>query len=442
VAVSSDGKIIATTSADGTARLWDRATGKPRHRLTPGAKSGDRTVWTATFSPDSKLIALAHQDAGITLWDANTGILKRQIPTSEHAVHALAFRPDGNRLVSHVAEWDVTTGKESGRLNRYRAGAGLALSSNGRKMAVATGERVYLWHEGDREPAWSHNREGLSVAFSLGGILLATTGNDGVHFVESATGKKVAETLYYGIGSGRQSLAFSPDGRFLAVAERERLVLWEIGAEQERHAFAGHLGPITSIAFTPDGKALVSGSADGTALLWDVERVVPAEPPFHAQGLFEELLTADFLRAHAIFCRMCRAPDETLVELRKRLPPNVQAPRVHVPQLLKDLDSAQYVTRARAGKELRQYGLVVEKALRKARHNKPSVELARRLDDLLDHADMDWSRCQWCLKVLEEIDTSAARALLQTLAKGDPNSRLTAAADASLKKAQKRGGPR
>src|SRR5262249_61852603 len=92
----------------------------------------------------------------------------------------------------------------------------------------------------------------------------------GIVFCETATGKELRRAR---LTQPRDvvRLAFSPDGRTLALGGGERVVrLVEVATGQERAAFAGHTGRIAALAFSPDGRSLASGSDDTTVLVWDV----------------------------------------------------------------------------------------------------------------------------------------------------------------------------
>jgi hypothetical protein len=162
-------------------------------------------------------------------------------PARDEQVAALAFSPDGRRL--------VTAGARAGRPGYLR-----------------------IWDiAAARELAAQEGIPGTSaVAFSPDGRTLASgeVGGD-VKLRDPATGQERA--ALHGNGLGVTGLAFSPDGAVLASAGLDQTVkLWDLQAQQERQALLGHTDRVLAVAFFRHGRALVSGSADQTARIWDV----------------------------------------------------------------------------------------------------------------------------------------------------------------------------
>jgi WD40 repeat protein len=98
VAFSPDGRLLATASHDGTARLWDPATGEQQRTLTRNPGPG-RAVWGVAFSPDGHLLATAGHDGTARLWDPATGEQQRTL-SQDCAVWGVAFSPDGHLLAT------------------------------------------------------------------------------------------------------------------------------------------------------------------------------------------------------------------------------------------------------------------------------------------------------------------------------------------------------
>ncbi|WP_261558378.1 pentapeptide repeat-containing protein, partial [Frankia tisae] len=191
VAFSPDGAVLATAAADGTARLWEVATGRPLRTLT----GHDGSVWSVAFSPDGTLLATAADDRTARLWDAATGRPLRTLTGHDNWVWSVAFSPDGAVLATASADgtarlWEVATG---------------------RPLRTLTG----------------HDASVRSVTFSPDGTLLATTCADGTaRLWEVATGRPL-RTLT-GHDASVRSVTFSPDGTLLATAAEDRTArLWD-----------------------------------------------------------------------------------------------------------------------------------------------------------------------------------------------------------------------
>lgn len=442
VAVTPDGNLIAAAGSDGNALLWDRATGKSLHRFHINAEP----VWSAAFSFDSKILALAHKRGGISLWDVRTGKLQRRI---EHAdsVYSLAFTPDGGFLTAESGDpaaiglWDWRTGKPARTFERYNPlSRSVAVSPNGRLLAAAGKQSLHIWDLQENQLVLGRQQFDFSVTFSPGGVLIALAGDHWVTIADSTTGKKLGEFRADGNPRGWRSLAFAPDGLTLAGAHGKNVRLWDVSGRRQLHEFEGHAGLVTSVVFTPDGKALVSGSEDGTAIVWDLAQVRDKARILDVPGQFDVLNDRDFLIAYGAFCRLRAAPKEAMPLIEKHLRPATKVPADGFAQLIKDLDAPTFAIRNRAIEELKRYGVAAEGAVRKTRKDNGKLETKRRIDDLLALFEAEWPRSQWCVTLLEDLRGPDARELLTRLSKGDPDCRLTRIAAAALARVSKQPG--
>jgi RNA polymerase sigma factor (sigma-70 family) len=476
VAFSPDGRWIGTAASDGTARLWDAKTGEEVRRLLDVTGAWSRRI---LFSPDNKFIVttvISPDEKGgnndvrtVIVWSRRTGEKVRQFPG-----FSFAFSPDG-RLIA-CGGWDRDEGGwirgiirlydfATGKLLRELSGhltevVSLAFSSDGKSLVsvgltlqgLSTGEpgegetkftRVWDVATGKEKRTVQQARESVIRTFSPDGRTLGSTGGssgDEITLWEAATGGRRAELT--GHTGGVWEIAFSPDSRTLASAGGDGTVrLWDLPSGKEVGRLEGHKGVVFAVAFSPDGRTLVSGGLDKTTHLWDVSRITGRrrETAEHLPVDFEtdwKELAQDAAAGYAALARLVSSSDRAVAFLGKQLQSTKPPDAKRIEQLIAGLDAEQFKVREKASKKLETLAEFAEPALRKALAGEPSAEARRRLEALLARLDgaqpsTEMVRQIRAVEALESIGNVEARRLLDKLAGGPTETRLTQEAKAA-----------
>jgi WD40 repeat protein len=291
IAFAPDGKLIASSGWEGRIHLWDARTGGLVRTMPSRLENtlGTNSVPCVAFAPDGKRLLSGHRDGSTRMWDTASGKEHWRSDMKSHGgVNAVAYAPDGKVVASSYTGsptriWDAETGKELLRLEEDSTSSlSLAFSADSKLLISGEPFRVRLWDLKARKVrrTFSTFQNWVrGVALSPDGKLLAAGSNypnSGLLRVwEVDSGKELLSRD----GPYVNSVAFTPDGKTL-VSAGMGISAWEVGAWKQRQPqFAPSSQISPAVAISPDGRTLAGGMWSGAIQLWDLEtgKKIPCE---------------------------------------------------------------------------------------------------------------------------------------------------------------------
>lgn len=293
-AISGDGKYVATGSgSDETAILWEAATGKKLHTFP-----GHSNRVAVALSPDGKLLATGSDKVEVSLWDTDSG---KKVQTftdnrggKSNRVDRLAISGDGKTVLvvrdsSKTVEcWDVATGA---RNMKMRGEHGLEINSvavtpDGKRIVTGADDNTAaIWDAASgkqlktfagtpgAEPVKNRTFESKSiagVAVSPDGKVVLTGTTDGTVLIRQAANAGRIQSFKEPTGA-LTGVGFSDDGKFvLTTTWKGPARLWDAASGKILQTFQGYNPPVASLALSKDGKTLVTGTNGQLAAVWDL----------------------------------------------------------------------------------------------------------------------------------------------------------------------------
>ncbi len=282
VGVMPDGVTAFSGGGDNSVRFWNLQSREPA-----GALTHPRRVNFAIPTPDGALMVTGTEDLSgggqrqpVRIWDIATREVISVLHTNSWFKKSVALSADGRWFAfadtfAGILVWNLPSRTHVATLPTdipYFGPLGVAISSDNRTLAYNDSPRgdIVLWDVLERREIGrlsGHTRMVRALSFSPDGKLVASASQEGVIKVWDMEQRRERWSIQGGLSS--DAFRFSPDGTLLAAGTTS-IQIYDASTGQVRGTLRGHQGGVTSLAFTPNGTRLISGSLDGTVRVWDV----------------------------------------------------------------------------------------------------------------------------------------------------------------------------
>jgi RNA polymerase sigma factor (sigma-70 family) len=397
LAVSPNGQTVAVLDGHRTIWLYDAATGKQLHQLvTPEVDAPPELL---SFSADSRVLATCGRKA-----------------VSKNAVRLDMEVRVSIQWVTEIRLHDVKTGKVSRKFDDFKLNVhSLGFMPDGRTLVTMDHSRTLtLWE----------------TATGKARFRFQTDSQPNLNLNSTQAGK---------------TLAFSPNGNVIITGEMNGVIrYWDPSSGKEMSRSVGHKASVSALVAAFDGKSLISGSQDTTALVWRMPQEKQRSP--QARGLDSKQadqlwrdLGAEPTQAFQAIVMMRSFPRQAVPLLKERLKPAAPPDGKQVVRWIADLDSDKFAVRQTAETELEKLGDLAMPAFEQALAQNVPQDTRQRIERLRDRlvtATPGATVLQTlrALEALERIGTAEARQVLEKMAQGAAGALVTRQARASLRR--------
>lgn len=278
VALTPNGKLAISGSADSTIKVWDI-----EHRQLITTLTGhSASVWSVALTNDGRYAVSASDDHTIRIWDIENAKLVKTLLGHKDRVRAVAMSADGKRIVSAsddttVKVWETDGGillaTLHGHTDWVRA---VAINSDGSRAISGSVDRtIRVWDVNHRKVVSTlegHHKEILSVAITGDGRKVVSASIDGTLKIWDIERQTLDHTLEHH-KAGVNSVALSVDGQEAISSSYDGTIrLWNVGRIKIPSLREGHSTSISAIAITSDSSYAISASLDSTIKIWNIDK--------------------------------------------------------------------------------------------------------------------------------------------------------------------------
>lgn len=455
---------MAAGDARGVVAVWELATGKRLNRFT----GNGGPIHILAFNREGTRVTCRNRTTYSGLDLATNKLASGRFSvtvTGEKRLPGFTFSPDGKTLAtanpSAVRLWDLESKKYSDTLlTPADCSAELAYSPRGDVLAAAWHGCVLFRLDEDSQPTYIDEKaagETLSLAFTPDGRTLATAGREREIKLWDVAAGSLLHTLDLRRELYDRRMSFSADGRVLFAYDRDYqqppgrqtyLTTWETASGRQ---LAERNLPLKTYRFTDDRRRLISGADDGSYLVWDLqkfqEELLTPEPddPVEPETLWTRLAHEDPRVAYRAIGALASQPAEATALIKDRLKPVASSKKIRredVVPLVEKLLSDDLAARREASAELRRLGAAAHDALRLILNTNKNLTASARnrikilLASQVDRGPDEELRGLRAIYVLERIGSPKAVEILDSLAAGARHARQTEEARHALHRLQ------
>ena len=273
LAVSQDGKNLATGADDGTVKYWDIAGERVVWTFSPHKTP----IWALALSPQGNYLATGSDDGQAKIWDLQTKADIFTLPKIG-GVRAIAFDSDSKRITTggrdgSVKVWDFVTQSELATTSGHDSlVAAVAFAPDGKSIASGSADKtIRIWDAASGKlklKLTGHESGVYGIAFAPSNRYLVSGGWDHtVRLWDLDSGSQIAKLD--GHTQDVWSVAFNPEGtRFVSAGEDQIVRVWDLETKKEAHSFRGSTSTILNVRFSSDPGCVIAAGKDGTARMW------------------------------------------------------------------------------------------------------------------------------------------------------------------------------